>query len=147
MNYSFTGVDTSGAETFSVDYFRTQAPLASQVFAQQLTEALKDVILAQSPMDFSDNKGQLQYKGSIIGYDVKPVSVESDETASYTRLSITVKIEYTNEIEKDKSFERSFTEYADFESSLDLFSIEEELWEEITDKLVQSIYNASLGNW
>ena len=73
--------------------------------------------------------------------------MQSNETASYSRLSVTIKVSYVNTIDKDKSFDRSFTEYADFESSQDLFSVEAQLWEEIIEKLVQSVYNESLGNW
>ena len=147
MNYSMTGVDTSGASNFSVDFFRSQTPLASQVFAQQFTESLRDVILTQSPLDLVEKKGDLRYEGSITGYRVAAASVKTDETASFNRLTISIKVRYVNTLEDSKNFEKTFQEYVDYESTTDLFSIEEELWEVIIDKLVQSIYNDSLGNW
>ncbi len=145
--YSFTGGDTSGAKTFSVTHFRAQTPQASQAFTQNLTEGLKDVVLAQSPLNLVTEKGELSFEGAVVAYRVVPVSIQSDETASLNRLEISVKVNYTNSLDKDKSFERTFTKYADYESSQDLFAIEESLWETIIEQLTQEIFNASLGNW
>lgn len=145
--YSFRGIDTSGASNFSVDFFRPQTPLAPNELSQQFTEALKDLILTQSPLDIVDKNGELEFAGSITGYKIQPVNVQSNETASLNRLTITVKVEYTNNMVPSKSFERNFSKYSDFDSSQDILSVQETLWTEINDQLVQEIYNASLGNW
>lgn len=145
--YSMRGIDTSGAMSFSVDFFRPQTPLAPNELSQKFTEELKDLILTQSPLDIVDENGELEFEGSITGYKVQPVSVQSNETASLNRLTITVKVKYTNNIVATKSFERNFSKYADFESQENLLSIQESLWTEINEQLVQEIYNASLGNW
>lgn len=145
--YSFTGIDTGSAESVSVEFFRMQTPMASQEFAAQFTEKLKDQLQQQSPLTLVDQSGDLNYAGAIVNYQINTAAVQSDETASYNRLTVTVKLSYTNSLEKEKSFDRSFTEYADFDSSEDILSVEQVLWDEIMDKLVQSIYNDSLGNW
>ena len=150
FNYSFTGGDYSGADTFEVAFLKPSAPLASQQFALQFTEELKDLIQSQSPLDLVETGGQLTYSGTITGYKVIPVAVQAgDQTgvASLNRLTVTVKIRYGNSIDTDKGFEKSFEEYAEFDGDLDFFTVEESLWEEVIDKLTQSIYNASLGNW
>jgi len=144
--YSFTGADTSGASSFSVAYFGPETALATPILAQNFTESLKDLILQQSTLNISD-KGELQYEGAITSYEIAPVSVQSNETASLNRLTITVKVVYTNTIEPTKSFERSFTKYADYESSQDILSVEDELNSQIVAQLTQEIFNASLGNW
>jgi hypothetical protein len=145
--YSMRGIDTSGASNFSVDFFRPQTPLAPNELSQLFTESLKDILLTQSPLDIVDEDGELEFEGSITGYKVQPVSVQSDETASLNRLTITVKVKYTNNLITSKSFERNFSKYTDFDSQQDLLSVQSTLWEEINDQLVQEIYNASLGNW
>jgi hypothetical protein len=145
--YSFRGGQYSGAKTFSVDFFKPQTALATQVYAQNFTENLKDLMLAQSPLTLVTREGDLQYEGSITGYVVAPVAIQGNETASLNRLTITIKVKYTNTIEKNLSFERSFSKYADFEADVDLFSVEETLWAQINDQLAQEVYNASVGNW
>lgn len=145
--YTPYGAQTSGATSFSVDYFRAQSPLASPVVAQNFTEALKDLIQRQSTLSLVDNDGELRYEGQITEYRVSPVGVQANETTATNRLTVTVKVKYTNTIEKDLSFERSFTKFADFDSNFDLLAVEDELMLEISEQLTQEIFNASLGNW
>ncbi|NNE55135.1 MAG: hypothetical protein HKN33_07820 [Pyrinomonadaceae bacterium] len=146
-NYSFSGTDTSGAQNFSVDYFKAQTPQASQLFSQRLTESFKTLVQEQSPLDLTEGRGQLHYEGSITGYQIKPVAVEAGVTSSLNRLTVRMKVKYQNSLDPDKSFDKVFEEYTEYESSQDFFSIEESLWEEIFEKLGRSIYNESLGNW
>jgi hypothetical protein len=146
--YSFSGGQFSGAKTFSVAFFRPQTPLASQVYAQRFTESLKDLLLSQSPLKLEDKEGELRYEGSITEYRVAPVGISAGtETAVQNRLSITVKVKYTNSLEPDLSFEKTFTKFADFAANTDLFTVQEQLWQDINDQLLQEIYNASVGNW
>lgn len=147
IRYSFSGGQFSGAKTFSVTYLKPQTALASPTYSQRLTEELKDVMLSQSPLSLSETNGDLQFEGSVTQYVVQPMAIQNNETASLTRLSITVKIKYTNTSEPDLNFEKSFTKFADFAANENLFTIQEDLWKLINDQLSQEIYNASVGNW
>lgn len=147
IRYSFSGGQFSGAKTFSVSYLKPQTALASPTYSQRLTENFKDVMLSQSPLSLSETNGDLQFEGSVTNYVVSPVAIQSNETASLTRLSVTVKIKYTNTLEPDLNFEKSFTKFADFSASESLFAVQEDLWKQINDQLAQEIYNASVGNW
>ena len=147
IRYSFSGGQFSGAKTFSVSYLKPQTALASPTYSQRLTENFKDVMLSQSPLSLSETNGDLQFEGSVTNYVVAPMAIQSNETASLTRLSITVKIKYTNPLEPDLNFEKSFTKFADFAATESLFAVQEDLWKQINDQLAQEIYNASVGNW
>lgn len=145
--YTPYGAQTSGARTFSVDYFRPQSPLASPTVAQNFTEELKDVIQRQSTLRLVDRDGELRFEGQITDYRVSPVGVQANETTARNRLTVSVKVKYTNTIETDLNFERTFTKFADFDSTFDLIAVENELMAEISEQLIQEIFNASLGNW
>lgn len=145
--YTPYGAQTSGAETFSVAYFKPQTPLASPQLAQNFTESLKDLIQQQSTLALVDRDGELHYEGQITDYRVSPVGVQSDETTATNRLTLTVQVRYTNTLEPDLSFDRSFSKFADYESSFDLLAVEDELVAEINEQITQEIFNASLGNW
>ena len=147
VRYSMTGGQFSGAKTFSVETFKSQTALASPIYAQQLTESYKSLLLSQSPLKLAEEDGELQYQGFITEYRVTPVAIQGNETASLNRLTITVKLKYTNTLEPDLSFDKTFSKFADFEASLDLQSQEAGLWEIINDQLMQEFYNASVGNW
>ncbi len=146
--YSFTGGQFSGAKTFSVDYFKPQTGMATPLYAQRLTESMKDLLLSQSPLKLAEKDGDLQYSGMITDYMTAPVAIQSGaETASLNRLTITIKVKYENVLEPELGFDKTFTKYADFDANQDLFSIEESLWKLINDQLTQELYNASVGNW
>jgi hypothetical protein len=83
VRYSMTGGQFSGAKTFSVDLFKSQTALASPIYAQQLTEAYKSLLLSQSPLKLAENDGELQYEGFITEYRVTPVAIQGNETASF----------------------------------------------------------------
>lgn len=146
--YSFTGASIPvEAKSISVAYFPNRATLVQPTLSQDLTEALKDRMMNQTSLNVIESKGDLQFEGTITGYRVSPSAVTANEQSAQNRLSITVKVKYTDTFDKKKSFEQSFTEYADFESSLSFESIESELNKEIIDKLVDDIFNKALVNW
>ena len=147
VRYSMTGGQFSGAKTFSVDLFKSQTALASPIYAQQLTEAYKSLLLSQSPLKLAENDGELQYEGFITEYRVTPVAIQGNETASLNRLTITVKLKYINTLEPELSFDKSFSKFADFDATSDLLAVQASLWETINDQLMQEFYNASVGNW
>lgn len=149
INYSFTGGQFGNAKTFSVEYFKPQTGLATPIYAQQFSEALKDYLLAQSPLKLREEEGDLQFSGAIIDYTIAPSAATggATETASMNRLTIGIKVKYTNTLEEDLSFEKSFSKFADFQADLDLFSVEQDLWRQINEQLTVEVYNASVGNW
>jgi carbon monoxide dehydrogenase subunit G len=147
MNVSFTGGDVGAARTMSVDLFQATAPLATPVSAQTFTERLRDVLLAQTPLKLARNDGDVQYSGSITGYDVQPVSIQANETAALNRLTMTVSVTYVNTLEPKKNAQFSVSRFADYDSSLDLATVEEQLVREIAGQLAQDIFDRTVGNW
>jgi hypothetical protein len=149
VSYSFTGgVVPAEAKTVSVGDFISTAPLASPDVSQQFTNAMSAMLLTQTRLDVVNELGDLRFDGTIVGYKVTAVAVQSDtETAAKNRLTLRVKVKYTNTIEPDKSFEKEFSQFADFAAETNLYDVESDLIDEINQILVQDIFNASLGSW
>ena len=148
VSYSFSGADIpAGANTFSVDYFKVSAPLASPVYSQRITEQLKDLMLTQTRLSLAKSNGDLQFSGIVTRYDVQPVALQGNETAGLNRLTIGVRVSYVNMFDEKKNFEREFSQFEDFKATESLNQVETKLIEAINLKLVQDIFNASLGNW
>ncbi|TXC78858.1 LPS assembly lipoprotein LptE [Luteibaculum oceani] len=148
VSYSFSGADIPAeAETFSVDYFTSTAALVSPNFNQQFTEALKDLLLAQTPLDIVRSNGDIMFSGTIVKYETRPVAAQGNQTAALDRFTIEVEVSYINRIEPDKNFEKRFSRFVDFESQRNFSDVEEGLAQEITEQLIQEIFNASVGNW
>lgn len=146
--YSFSGADVPPeAETFSVNYFQVTAPLANPSYSQKFTEKLKDQLLTQTRLSLTKSNGDLQFSGTVIGYEVVPNAVQGDQTAALNRLRIKVRVNYVNSFDEKKNFEREFEKFADFPAATSFTTVEEGLINDINNQLIQDIFNASLGNW
>jgi hypothetical protein len=148
MNYSFSGASIAeDVKTVSVKTFQSYAPLANANLSQTFTEALKDILISQTNLNLVTKGGDLHFEGSIVGYNVTSVAIQGNETAALNRLSITVKVTFTNTKDKEQDFETNFTRFADYESSQNLASVEDGLIKDINDQLTQDIFNRALSNW
>jgi len=152
VNYSFTGADIPAeAETISIGYFSTKgekATLANPIAPDLFTNRLTATMLTQTSLDVVNSNGDLRFEGNIVEYVIFAVAAQSDtEASNRSRLKVSVNVIYTNTIEPDKSFEKQFSQFADFDASENLGDVEEDLLEVINDAIVQDIFNASLGSW
>jgi len=147
VNYSFTGGDVGDARTMSVELIEARAPLATPLSAQVLTESVRDLLLAQTPLKLKQEEGDVQYSGALIGYDVQPVNIQANETAALNRLTMTVKVTYVNTLEPKKNKEFTVARFADYDSGQDLTSVEEQLARDIGKQLAQDIFDRTLGDW
>ena len=91
--------------------------------------------------------GDLQLEGEITNYDLSPQAVGSDAYATQTRLTITVRVRFTNTSNPDLDINQSFSAYRDFSSSQMLTDVQDELIKQISDELVDQIFNATVAQW
>ena len=148
IKYSFTGADIpEEAKSVSVALFVNNAGLANPNLPMRLTESLKDQILSQSKLYIVQNNGDLQFSGTITGYDIKPVAVQANDNAGLNRLTITVNVIYSNKFDDKKNFTQSFSRFSDYSSTQDLSSVEDNLITDINKMLVQDIFDRAFGNW
>ncbi len=148
INYSFTGANLSpDIKTFTVYYFPNRARLINPTLSQIFTEDLKSKLQRQTSLDELADSGDIEFEGQITGYEVRPMSIQKDDLAAQNRLTITVKLKYTNNKVPEQSFEKSFSAFDDFDSSLTLSDIEDGLVPDIIKKLHEDIFNATIANW
>jgi len=144
---SFTGADIGAAQTVSISLFPNYAPLAQPTLSQAFTEKLRDTFLSQSSLSMVKSNAHLKLEGEITGYRTAPQAIQGNETAALNRLTITVNVRYTNTLEESKSFESSFSQFADMTSGQNLSAVEDDLIEEINTRLTQDIFNRAVSNW
>jgi hypothetical protein len=147
VKYKFNDADTGDAKTISVDLFNNESAQAPPAAAQQFTEGLRDMFQSQTKLDLISSGADLKFSGSIIGYAVSPVGIQNTDQAALNRLTITVKVEYINQLEENKSFTQNFTRFSDYESSQQLSDVEATLLADIFEQINQDIFNRALSNW
>ncbi len=148
VSYSFSGANINPAiKTVSVQYFDNRAPLVQAQLSQVFTDALREKVQGSTSLALVTGFGDVDFSGEIKNYETRPQAITGAESAALNRLSITVRVKFTNAIEPDKDFDTSFTRYEDFESSKDLSSVEDELIKLITEQLIEDIFNKAFVNW
>ena len=145
--YSFSGASIPAeAKTVSVAYFPNHAQLVNPLLSNNLTNALRDAMTNQTTLDVVETGGDLAFEGEITDYRTSPVAI-SGQTAAMNRLTISVKVRFSNRIDDTKDFEQTFSRYEDYPSDQELTSVQESLTSTIVDQLVEDIFNKALVNW
>ncbi len=149
--YSFTGTSIQpDVKTVTIEYFEYKALKVNPTLSNDLTEAMKDKFRKLTKLEEVEEDGDLVIAGEITGYDVKATAVSADEQAAMNRLTVNVKIYFTNKKYPEDDFEKSFSAYADFSADQMLDAVEADLisgTDGILDKLCEDIFNATVANW
>lgn len=146
--YTFSGSSISSeVKTVKINFFENKTSLSPSNLSNNFTEALKDKLSSETNLSPVSTDGDLTYTGYISNYDIKPIAIQADETAAKNRLTISVKVTFTNKLQEEYNFDKTFSRYADYDSGEDLKSIEDRLNEEITEQLIDNIFNESISNW
>ena len=115
--------------------------------SNDFTEALKEKFRKLTRLEEVDVDGDLELVCTITGYDVKATAVTANEMASQNRLTVTVKIEFSNKKYPEDDVSNNFSAYEDFDATLSLDAVESGLCETIIEKLVEDIFNATVAQW
>jgi hypothetical protein len=78
---------------------------------------------------------------------VQPVSIQANESAALNRLTITLNVVYVHTLDPTKNTTFTVTRFADYNSTQDLVTVEEQLVRVISNQLAQDIFDRTLGNW
>jgi hypothetical protein len=161
--YSFTGAATA-AKTIQVDPFYNNADLAPAAIGPNFTNMVKDYFQQNSSLRVVPENGELQIDGTITGYTLAPMATiptpgaagaptatsQQTYTAALTRLTITFKVNYVDNLEPKNSFkDKNFSFYQDFDNSLnpDFSAIQSDLETKIFNQVLIDIFNSTVANW
>lgn len=148
VKYSFSGTSIQAdVKTITINYFEYKALKVNPSLSNDLTEALKTQFRKMTSLEQVDIDGDLEIEGEVTGYDVAAVAVTADEVAAQNRLTVTVKIKFTNRKYPEDDLEQNFSAYADYNSENSLDAVESTLCEEIVKKLIDDIFNATVAQW
>lgn len=147
--YTLNGsaIDYSVYKTIHVSEFPIRAALVYAPLQQTFENELLDYIQRNTRLQTTDGASDLMMEGEITGYNLSPQAVTEDAYASKTRLTITVRVKYTDNKNDKNNIDQSFSAYRDFDATELLVDVQDQLCQEISKELVDLIFNATLGNW
>lgn len=135
---------------FSIDNFEQIAPNVPMNYPVQFTEFLKDGIVRNTKLKLvpTDNANKhLIFSGEINRFDLMPVSIQTDNQAAQTRLTVGMKVNIENLIKPDKSLTFNVVRFVDFNSDTDYNTLENQLLENLNEQLLQDILNKLQSDW
>lgn len=155
VSYSFRGIDIdyTKIKTMELRDITNQAPLLQMPLLISFNEHLKDVYTRNTKLVFVEAGGDLELEGEVVRFDLTPMSVKetggdnNQMRASETRLTMSVKIRFRNNVNSAKDKEETITAYRDYDSNKMFDDIQNELMEELKKDIVDQIFNTTLSDW
>lgn len=142
-----SAIDYNVYKTVRVSNFPIRAALVYPPLQSMFENELLDYISKNTRLQTTDGPSDLEIEGEITGYNLTPQAVTENALASMTRLTITVRVKYTDNKQENKDIDQTFSAFRDFEATQMLTDVQDSLCEEICEELVELIFNATLGNW
>lgn len=149
-SYKFNGsaLNYDVYKTIYISEFPIRAALVYPPLQQTFENKLMDAVTRQTRLRIVNTpNSDLEMTGEITGYSLTPQAVGADAYATQTRLTITVRVRYTDHRNESLSLDQTFSAYQDFPATEMLTDVQDQLCDEISEQLVDLIFNATLGNW
>ena len=149
ISYKFNGanIDYSKTRTISIADFPNNAAMVNPSLSNDLSEGIRDLFQRQTRLQVLRRGGDLEIEGEIIGYDIASMAISADSYASETKLTIRIQVRFTNNVNPEESFEKTYSAYQTFDSSRLLSDVQDELCATMVTELSENIYNDTVAKW
>jgi len=143
--YSFTGASIDPKiKTIAIRYFPNRAEIIVPTLSQQFTDALIEKFRSQTKLRLVNGSADVVFEGEITGYYTQSGAIQANDRPARNRLTITIRVRYTNNIKPEESFEQSFNRYEEYGSTENITSAQ---IVSIIDQLTEDIFNKAFVNW
>ena len=147
VTFNMSGASIGNARTCQVVSFENRADDVNPRLSAQITDALKDKIQSSSSLRLVNSNADVLFEGEITGYTIQPQQLTASGTAEKDRLTVTVKVKFTNELDPEKDYDKSFSRFQEFSRGTSLSTVEGQMVEEILLELMEDIYNEAFAAW
>lgn len=146
--YSLSGINLSpDVKTISVANISLETG-APPYAAQLVTDRLRTYFLQNTNLRLVNSGGDIQISGSMVGYDVSSIAPTANNQSAQNRLTIRLKLDYTNTKDEKQSFkDQQFSDFCDFENTKTLNQVENTMINCILDKIELNVFNKTVATW
>jgi len=147
ISFNMSGASIGDAKTCQVVYFENRADIVLPRLAAQMTDALKEKIQSSTSLRLVNSNADVTFEGEITGYTIQPQQITAQSKAEKDRLTVTVKMKFTNILDTEASYDKSFTRFDEYPGGDDINSHLEKLLKNILDEIMEDIFNEAFANW
>lgn len=149
ISYKFNGasIDYSTTRSISVAEFPNNAALVNPQLSSDLSEGIRDLYTRQTRLSVSRRGGDLELEGEITGYTLTPMSISADSYSAETKLTVTVRVRFNNNVNPDDNFEKTYSAFQTFDSSQMLSDVENDLCAAMIKEIAENIFNDTVAKW
>ena len=149
ISYKMNGanINYQTTQSISIADFPNNAPLVNPTLSNALTEGIRDLFQRQTRLQMLRKGGDLEIEGEITGYTVTQGAISADSYASEGKLTITVVVHFTNNVNPEESFDKTYTSYQTYDSNLLLTDIQDELCNAMITEFAENIFNDTVARW
>lgn len=153
--YTFTNSSLAKEiQTIRINDFVNTAALVNPNLAQQFSTDIQNRFLQRTTLKGTKGDADLIIEGEITDYSINPTTISSSVNApggniqaAQNKLSITVKVHFENKLQPEKSFDRTYTDEAAFNSDLDINQIETSQVKLVNERIINKIFNDIVADW
>ena len=149
IQYKFNGasINYDQIKTIQIADFPLRTALVWAPMRSMFNNQIQDIYANQTRLRQVKRKGDLQLSGEIVGYEQFNKSISAEGYASQVQLRMPVNVRFVNTKNHSQDFERRFTATSEYNSSLSLNSVQEDLVNQMIKDLTDQIFNATVANW
>lgn len=149
ISYKFNGasIDYSKTQSISIADFPNNAALVNPNLSNSLSEGIRDLYSRQTRLQILRRGGDMELEGEIVDYTLTPMAISADNLSAETKLTVTVRVRFTNNKAPEESFEKTYSAYQTFDSSRLLTDVQDELCATMITEIAESIYNDTVAKW
>lgn len=149
ISFTFNGasIDYTKTKSISIADFNNVAELVYPPLAMNFSEKLRDKYSRQTRLQLLKSGGDMHLEGEIVGYELTPMSIGQDSYSSETKLTVTINVRFSNHKNPEDDFEKKYSAYQSFDSSLMITDVQDELLSTIMEDIADNIYNDTVAKW
>lgn len=149
ISYKFNGasIDYAKIHSIAIADFPNNAALVYTQLSNDLSEGIREIYTRQTRLQVGRKGGDLELEGEITGYDLTPMAISADSYASENKLTITVRVRFTNNVNPEESFDKTYSAFQTFDASNLLTDVQESLCATMIKEIAENIYNDTVARW
>ncbi len=146
--YSFTGASVpTHLKTVAIPLMDDQSGSGQAGLREKLTRALTDLFIRDNSLEVSEkNTADSIIEGVIVSAKDDIVAVGGGDTVNKRRINMSVKITYQDMKLRKKVYEKTFSNYGDFDPAGG-FSQREAAFDEAMRKIAEDILLETVSGW